>query len=85
MTIVDDSKGPMVMEMSGEDMCRAVEYYVNNVMFKEPKFVRQVSKITHAGNLLFRIEMLPMPELDSLVHESKTPMVDSILEAGEDG
>lgn len=89
MTVVDEgNKGLMVMEMSAVDMCMVVEYYLNEVMLKNPVYVKSVVKIAaQIGNLTFRIETVPMPsELDSSVRgtDTGTPMVDSILAAGED-
>jgi hypothetical protein len=69
MTIIREgdpgnAKERVAMEVSHEEMCRAFEYYANEVLFKSPIFVKSVQKSTTTG-YAFRVEYVPALPISS--------------------
>lgn len=55
----------MALDMTAQDVARAIEYYMNGVMFKRPITVLAVEKLStaaHHGGNQFRIKF--KPEID---------------------
>ena len=65
----------MKFEMEATDICTAVQFYLNQLVFKEPMYVIAVDKLSLSGSA-FRIEFMRSKALDAVGVDKRDMRVD---------
>jgi hypothetical protein len=87
VTILPENKPAkaMAMELGMFDLCRAFEWYANEVLFQDPIFVSRVNQFSKDGLTAFRVEFVPKAEVETpgsgtlgdRIRERPEPLVDT--------